>query len=70
MVGVGNEYLILIGGQSILKNKMLRDVWIFDLEGAAWMKIDPVNGPIRPLSDNSIVLHNNSIFILGGLTEH
>lgn len=31
MVGVGNELIILVGGQSILKNKMLRDIWLFNI---------------------------------------
>lgn len=31
MIGVGNEYLLLVGGQGILKNKMLRDIWLFNI---------------------------------------
>lgn len=70
MVGVGSEFLLLVGGQSILKNRMLRDIWLFNIESSEWSKVDPVNGPVRPLSENSLVVQGNNVFILGGLTEH
>jgi N-acetylneuraminic acid mutarotase len=69
MTGV-SDYLMVVGGQSIQENRMLRDIWLFDIDGAEWVKIDPANGPIRPLADNTLLLHGSSLLVLGGLTEH
>lgn len=49
---------------------MLRDIWLFDVDAVDWVKIDPANGPLRPLADNTLLHHNTSLLILGGLTEH
>ncbi len=47
---------------------MLRDIWLYSLDNKKWTRIDPANGPVHPLSENSLVLYNSSIFIFGGLT--
>jgi hypothetical protein len=49
---------------------MLRDIWLFDVLTTEWVKIDPANGPIRPLADNCLLLNGSALLVLGGLTEH
>lgn len=70
MVSLGSDFIMMLGGQSIPQNKMLRDIWLLDVEALEWVKIDPANGPIRPLADNTLLLRGNALLLLGGLTEH
>lgn len=70
MTNITEEYLVLIGGMSLPNNKMLRDIWLYDIILDDWVKIDPANGPLHPLSDNTVLLHKSSVMILGGLTDH
>lgn len=70
MAAVGDSFIIVVGGQSIPENKMLRDIWLADVETLEWVKVDPANGPIRPMADNTLILHGNALLLLGGLTEH
>ncbi len=70
MTNITDEYLVLVGGMSLPNNKMLRDIWLYDIILGDWVKIDPANGPLHPLSDNTLILHKSSVMILGGLTDH
>jgi len=62
---------MLIGGEAFEAGepRLKRDLWLFDTEETVWRQINPMNGPIRAYSCNSLVLHNNFLYILGGLTE-
>lgn len=70
MAAIGRDYVMVVGGQSIRENKMLRDIWLYDVDCGDWSRIDPANGPLRPLADNTLLLHGSCLLILGGLTEH
>ncbi len=49
------------------KSQILKDLWIFNTDELKWTRVDPVNGSLRGFSESWLCLHNNKIYILGGL---
>lgn len=72
MIGIETGNIILIGGiglQGTNKNQILRDMWLFNVDLLAWTRVDPANGALRGFCESWVCLHQNKIFILGGLVE-
>lgn len=72
MIGINSQNFMMIGGISLegaLKGQILRDMWLFNTEESAWMRVNPANGILRGFCDSSLCLHNNKLHIIGGLAE-
>jgi N-acetylneuraminic acid mutarotase len=60
--------LYMHGGMDI-NNEALNDMWIFSLETSAWSKVYQKGQIPAPRSGHSLVKHDNSIILFGGLLE-
>jgi hypothetical protein len=47
MIGINGDNIVLVGGVGLdgdNKNKILRDIWLFNTEELSWTRVDPMNG--------------------------
>jgi hypothetical protein len=58
-----------VGLEGTNKDQLLRDMWLLNLEELDWLRVDPANGILRGFSDSSLCLHNNKVYVIGGLVE-
>lgn len=72
MQGVAPGTFVMTGGIGLEgdnKNRLLKDLWLFNTEELKWTLVDPVNGPLRGFCDAWLCLHENRVYILGGLAD-
>lgn len=50
MIGINGDNIVLVGGVGLdgdNKNKILRDIWLFNTEELSWTRVEPMNGVLR-----------------------
>jgi hypothetical protein len=50
-----------------MNKTIFKDIWLFDLLMLRWTRIEPANGPLKPIHSFSAVLYNNTVYLIGGL---
>jgi N-acetylneuraminic acid mutarotase len=72
MIGINGDNIVLVGGVGLdgdNKNKILRDIWLFNTEELSWTRVDPMNGVLRGFCESWLCLHNHKLYLIGGLAE-
>lgn len=60
--------LYFFGGLNIT-NDTLNDMWYYDIDANLWFPVDQWGSVPRPRCGHAFNLHNNTIFLFGGLIE-
>lgn len=43
---------------------------MFDLLMMRWTRIEPLNGTLKEMHSFSAVLHNNNVYLIGGMVDN